>query len=269
MVKKLFKQELISYSRNLLPMFYILLGIAALNRVIQFFETGNFSYNVVFISSLIALIIASIVSVIMTAVVAIKRYYTNFFTNEGYLTFTLPATQHQLIITKLLCALLMTVASVTSCLIALIIATSGEVFGEIVKAFIYIAKVYFKDTHFNGALYILEAIILLITATTSAILLFYTCITVGQMAKKNRVAAAFAVYFGYYLLTQLLGTIFILVLPSISQNIPWSEISRWIVNHPFATFHIGFCALIIFYLVLCFLYYFITQLVIKRKLNLE
>ncbi len=269
MVKKLFKQELISYSRNLMPMFYILIGISVLNRIVQFFEADTFSYNVVFISSLIALIVSVVVCLIMSVVVAIKRYYTNFFTGEGYLTFTLPVTHHQLIITKLLCAILMFFASVASCLIAGAVATSGEVFNEVLKAVAYLFKDYFKVTDGHGIFYIIELIVFAISTIASSFLLFYGCITIGQLAKKNRVAAAFGAYFVYYLIEQFLGTIFIIVIPHIYPKLPLEAIEEFTVAHPFATLHIIIIGLTVYVLALSCLYYYITQRITKRKLNLE
>lgn len=269
MVKKLFKQELISYSRNLMPMFYILIGIATLNRIIQFFETDSFSYNVVFISSLVALIVSVVVCLIMTVVVAIKRYYTNFFTSEGYLTFTLPATHHQLIITKLLCALLMVIASVISCIIAGVIATSGEVLSEVFKAIGYLLKDYFEITKPHGIFYIIEVLVMLLSSILTSFLLFYGCITVGQLAKKNRVAAAFGAYFALYLIEQFLGTIFIIIVPNIYDKLPLEAIERFVERHPFATIHIAIIAITVYILAIGCLFYYITQRITKRKLNLE
>lgn len=269
MVKKLFKQELISYSRNLMPMFYILIGIAALNRIVQFFETDSFSYNVVFVSSLIALIVSVVVCLIMSVVVAIKRYYTNLFTGEGYLTFTLPVTHHQLIITKLLSALIMVFASVLSCLIAGAIATSGEVLNEVFKAVAYLLKDYFKMANGHGIFYIIELLVLVILGIASSFLLFYGCITIGQLAKKNRVAAAFGAYFGFYLIEQFFGTIFVLVFPHVYPKLPIDAIERFADAHPYASLHIVIIALIFYVSALSCLYYYVTQRITKRRLNLE
>lgn len=269
MVKKLFKQEMISYSRNFLPMVCILLGIAFLNRIIQFFESDSLSYDIVFVSSVVALSISAVVCLVMAVVIAIKRYYTNFFTSEGYLTFTLPATNHQLILTKLLCAGLVVILSFVSCLAALFIATSGEVLVELFKAFGYVLKDVLEVLHPDGALYIIEVIVLFIIAILCGILLFYTCITVGQMAKKNRVAAAFGVYFGYYLFTQLIGTIFIIIFTSFYEQLPIEEILRFFEKNPHEAIHIVLCSLIVFYAALGSVYYFISSYIIRHKLNLE
>lgn len=41
-------------------------------------------------------------SSIITLIFILMRYYKNFFTDEGYLTFTLPVTPHELLWTKLI-----------------------------------------------------------------------------------------------------------------------------------------------------------------------
>ncbi len=93
MVRKLIKYDFSSYLKLLLPVQLILLGIAALNRIIQLFEDGSSTvYNIVFGSSVFLYVVSIIIAIVLTFVVSIVRFYQGMYSNEGYLSHTLPVT---------------------------------------------------------------------------------------------------------------------------------------------------------------------------------
>ena len=53
MVNKLFKHELNSYLRVVLPMHMVLIGVALLGRFVQLFDNDSTAYNIVFWSSVV------------------------------------------------------------------------------------------------------------------------------------------------------------------------------------------------------------------------
>lgn len=269
MVKKLIKYEMQSYVRTLLPMVLILLGIGLLTRFVQFFEADTFAYSIIEVSSIVALVISVIVCLVMTVVVSVSRFYKNLFTGEGYLSFTLPVTPTQHILTKLLVAVIFVFISVLAVILSLTIASAGELLVEIVKAISFLADQYFDTLGIHGVFYLFEMLIILILVLSTSFLLFYGCIAVGQMAKKNRILAAFGVYFGYYFACQILGTIFVILISSYYYLIPFDTIAEFANNHPYASAHILLCAIMLYYLIPAVLYFFVTRLVINKRLNLE
>ncbi len=269
MVKKLLKYEFFAYIRTLFPMQLILLGIALLCRFIQFFEADNTPYNIVFISSVVVLVVSSIVCVVMTMIFGITRFYKNLFSTEGYLSFTLPVTPAQHLFSKSVMLITFTVITFITILLGVFIATAGDVLLEIFKAVGYLLKEFFKATKVHGIFYVIEAIIAVITIFVYQTIMFYSCITIGQTAKKNRILAAFGVYFIYYFITQILGTIFILTISWLDSSGLLREIGYFVSNHPYAFVHIFFCAFIILFALLSAVFYFISHRIMKNKLNLE
>ena len=69
---------------------------------------GSIFAMLLFIASIIALI----AFVVVTFILVYYRYYKNLFTDEGYLTFTLPVRRQTLYLSKTLNALIWEVASV-------------------------------------------------------------------------------------------------------------------------------------------------------------
>lgn len=271
MVKKLIKHEFSAVGRSMFPMAVILLAMAFFTRVIQIFEAQSRTYDIILGSAIVMLVIAMIVSLVMSAVISIKRFYTNMFTGEGYLTMTLPVTATEHILTKLLVAFVSIAATVVAIIIAASIATLGEVLVEILKAIDYLADAYFKFFGGHGVAYIFEALIALIVVVASQFLLYYACISVGQMARKNRVLAAFGAYFGYYIITQIFGTVLVIL---VSLQPQWlidlmQSITNFAEYHPYAFVHYFIWCITLFYGVLSVVFFFISRYIITNKLNLE
>ena len=54
----------------------------------------------------------------------------------------------------------------------------------------------------NGLFYIIEVLLLILVAIICGYLLIYACISIGQLARKNKILAAVGVYFGYSVVLQ-------------------------------------------------------------------
>ncbi len=277
MVKKLFKHEIAYYLRSMLPIYGILLAIAAFGRVIQFFETDNTVYNTVNVVAILSYVVAIIAVFAMTLVFTITRYYRNLFTSEGYLSFTLPVTPAQHILTKLSTAVLFHALSLVVILISACIITAGDVLVEIVKAIAYIVDLIperlaftFKETtaaqwQVNIWLFGIEFVLLLIAAVIYQMLLYYGCITVGQTFSKNRILAAVGVYFGYYLATQAIGIVLLIV----SQFLPWETFADIFYAAPIGSIHTLVIGYILLNLLVATGLFVVSRAIIRRRLNLE
>ena len=269
MVKKLFKHEIYAYLRTILPMHMILLGIAILGRFIQLFENDSVSYRIVFWSSVVAFIISVVVCIVLTLVFGIRRFYSNLFTSEGYLSFTLPVTSTQHIWVKNTVALLAQLASIIMILISCCAITFGDVCVEVFKAIGYLFKLSYTEIGYHTTLFVIEFIITLVVSIATTYMLFYACIALGQRAKKNRVAAAVGVFFIYYLIMQVISTIFIIIVAVFHEQLYIDELITYLENHPIFTNHLVFSVTTIINAIGFVIFYAITKSSIKNKLNLE
>lgn len=269
MVKKLLKHEFSALSKTLLPMYIVLFSIALFNRVAQFFENEGTPYTISIVSSSILLGIAAMVCIVYTVAVCIVRFYKNLYTAQGYLTLTLPVTHSDHIFAKLISAVLASLASFVAVFLSITVSTAGDVFGELIKAAAYIARRYFKWAKGNGVFFIIEFVLVCLLSVILEYLIIYTCITLGQLANKNRVLAAFGIYFGVYIIWQIIGTVFIIITSTIINSAFIEKIYMWIANNPFAFIHILFCGSALIMLALCVLCFFITHIIMKNRLNLE
>ena len=269
MVSKLFKHEINSYLRVVLPMHMVLIGIALLGRFVQLFDNNSTAYNIVFWSSVVAFIVGVVVCILLTLIFGIKRFYSNLFTSEGYLSFTLPVTSTQHIMVKNIVAVISQVASLVMIIIATCIITFGDVCVELFKAGGYLVKFFYREFGYHTVLYIIEFIVALFIALSATYMLYYACIALGQRAKKNRVGAAVGVFFLYYFIIQVLGTIFIVVVNNYWKELGLDKLFDYLSEHPITTGHIVLCGIIVVSALFSLLYYTITKKTITNKLNLE
>ena len=266
MVKKLYKHEFEAYLRVWVPMQLVLLGIAILARLIQLFESETIAYNIINASSILAFTLATVVSGGLTAIFSIVRFYKNLFTGEGYLAFTLPVTPTQHILTKLFTALAFNVATVLTALLALSVVTAGDVFVEVLKAIGYLWNVFYRELGTHLTFYVIEIVVFMVVATLTGTLLYYGCIAVGQLFKKNRVLAAVGVYFGYYAVTQVLGTVVILIG---SVTTLFLDLENFFLLHGKEAVHWMLCGFTVWYALLGVAYAFLIRYILTHKLNLE
>ena len=267
MVKKLFKYEIKSYLRVWIPVQAVLLGIALIGRFIQFFESDTTVYDIISGSSVFMFVITSLASIGITLALGVIRFYKNLFTGEGYLTFTLPVTPTHHIITKTVTAGLFQVASVIMVIISVCIITSGEMLKEIIKAFVYLLNLVRPYVGANLVLYIIEFIILMVISGFAMYMHYYTCISLGQLFRKNRILAAVGVYFGFYFISQILSTVLGVAVSFLGSFM--EKIALFIENHIIGFIHGIFCGGTIISLIGIVIYFFVIKYVISRKLNLE
>lgn len=132
------------------------------------------------------------------------RIYTHFFTDEGYLTFTLPAKRSTLYLSKVLTACIVDSASVLLLILGILTAvviaiptTDGSLINPVV--FDAIGKLLSGLGDLAGGwliLWIPLAIVALLTVELATNGLLFLCITVGAvLAKKHKLIAGIGIYY--------------------------------------------------------------------------
>lgn len=269
MVKKLYKQEMIYYVRSLLPVCVILMGIALMGRIIHLFEADNWTYSLVANSSLVVYIISVIATMLFTTIFIVIRYYKNMFTGEGYLTLTLPVSFEQHLSAKLLAAMTVAVSTLLIAVFSVFVFLGSEWIVEIYKAIVYIASGAIKEFGVHLGLYLVEIVVLLIVGTAGEILNYYMCISLGQMFRKRRILAAVGIYYGLYLVTQVIVTGISIVTTIVVENMDLTAFEKWFDMHYRGFIHGCLIGGIVFAIITAVILFFICCTILKKRLNLE
>lgn len=265
MVKKLFKHEFAAYWRVLIPVWIALMGVSVLGRLVQFLESDSTIYGIVSGSSMLFYVIAIIAAIAFPFVFAIIRFYRNLFTGEGYLTFTLPVTPAQHIWVKVLTASALQAISLVVVLLSAAVMMAGELLIEVWKAGVYILGIIYDHMGNHLIWLAIEMMVALLVVMVYATLYYDTCITIGQLFRKNRVLAAVGVFFGFYVIEQIIGTCAIIV----AAFINWDSLMVFISENIYLCAHLGMWLCILLYAVLGLVFYVVTHHIISKRLNLE
>ncbi len=270
MVKKLLKHEFTYYFRTLGLFLPIVLVFGVMVRVFRFFDDSKFINQIAIFSSSALLVTACATLLILSTVISIVRFYKNMYSSEGYLTFTLPITNTQHIFVKLLASMVCQAVCLLAVIAAGAIALSGEGLVEFLGYFVVAMTDLFSAfgaANFVG--YIIELILLIIISAASGMLLYYACITVGQTAKKNRILMAVGAYFIYYVATQVISTVFTVIITVLGMANVLDGIAEWLLTNFTISIHIYFLISIVISAVMAAAFWLVTQTIMTKKLNLE
>ncbi len=279
MLRKLMKYEFRATGRIYLPMYALLILFAAVNRVFmavnsskfQFPDAGsNIAERAASIGQTISmtLYIFIIVGVfVVTFVVTIQRFYKNLLSDEGYLMFTLPVKTHQLISSKLIVAavwnLLSIIAAILSVLVMVASADFFTSFGDVMRVLGQALSTYGAPAYALT----LEFILLAFASLFGSIVMIYASIAVGHLCRKHRVMGALGAYLGFSVLEQIVASV-VISIPAISWVLGsvGHEPSEMEVLGQAQIFMV---IMILVTLVFGVVYFFLTNLILKKKLNLE
>ena len=208
MFGKLLKYEFKSTAKWYLLITLIALGLSVLTGIIA----GSSSTTIrswepdtmqIVAGTLGVLIFGGIIGLYLSNYyIIIRRFYSNLYGREGYLTWTLPASPHSIILSKFVGAL---VASLY-CLFLLFLSgfitmlVMGAVIGQdLSPVFSNIAEVFYHSIFY-------WMIIWWIFTTASGIFLFYVSIALGQLFQNRRGLKAILFFFLLCLVLSIIGT---------------------------------------------------------------
>lgn len=205
------------------------------------------------------------------------RFYQNFYTDEGYLTFTLPVRRSTLFFSKVLSGMIFVFASAMvifcSVSIAMMLLPSAKEVSFFValihsawKAFLEIF--HFSKMEFSQICVVLLAILIFLSLLLFSVLTLYLSITIGSViAKKMKLFASIVTYYIIHAILSFCSSVgqllFTVLSPAIEllvgslRSVPWSI---WVSLLLVGVF--GFMVMILSAI------YFFTQRLIEKKLNL-
>ncbi len=255
MLGKLMKYEIRSMGRIFLGLYAAVLAFAVVNRV---FYTLQWEIPMVLASmAMVLLIFASIVT---TVILIVYRFYKNLLSDEGYLMFTLPVKLDALLLSKLFTAFLFIFLSIVVAAAALFVS-----FGALPEDFWQeLGRIISTFTNARGisggrlASYIVAIVLFLLLNMFTFSLEAYTCMAIGQLSNRNKVAMAFVAYIVISMALQILSIFVAIALAMMGEAgmLDWLATPNLIYALPLLP------------LVMDLIYYFVTRTLLKRRINL-
>ena len=189
---------------------------------------------------------------ISTIFLIIKRFKGSVYDRQGYLTLTLPVSEHHIITAKLVGAFIWSVISTAvlalSAFIILILTASN--WFEI-SDLISLAGTYLPQLSLMGVSFLLS--------TISGILCIYLAISIGQLFNEYRTALAIVAYIGILVVIGFIEVFF-----NISANFYVNSLAGFNDN-----FYMGTSIGIIEELIFIAIFYLGTYYILRNKVNLQ
>ena len=274
MFGKLLKYEFKATYKWYLILFSILIAVSllsalllgpAINFNLPENTAGAPAFGSFILYSMLIMLLASAVAGlnISNTIIIIVRFYRNIFGREGYLTWTLPVSNHQILLAKLLTAVFWTFLGgllIGLSILGLVLLFLVNIDANLTEIFSYLLRI---DFSFFVLLFLRLAF-----GTVASILSFYLAMAIGHLFKSYRILMSFL--FGFLIITA--SNIIGIFIPSLNPFNPFSFIfsglnyDNWSVT---AVIYFGFFISIAIEVAKIIGFYLAVAAITKKRLNLQ
>lgn len=265
MLSKLLKKDFQATRRFFLPLILGFVGFSILCKILMevtFFSPAMAQNDFLQFTTIIFFTLYVIYIIgyyIMTYVFLVYDFYKTMVSDQAYLTHTLPVKTSTLLNSKILIGAFWQVITYTLITLSVILFFVGHVgFPDIPHIFSAMSSVL----GFDFIKYMLFMVVLCILGIVSGPLMIYVCIAIGHLFGKHRIIGAVAAYFGIYMVMQIICTIALFGFGYSLSSIDATANFMILMDG-------YFWFAIIFSSVTTAAFYFITEYIFRRRLNLE
>ena len=175
MLTKLLKHEFRATARIMGPLYLVLLAVAlGFNFSARLMDSGNCVLNMLAALVVMAYVVAITAVFIVAFILMLQRFYKNLLGDEGYIMFTLPASVHQHVWSKLIVSAVWFIATGVVVFLSVFVAAFNVSFlTDLASVF---PKLFQQMTAYyavNGTVFALELLALMLAACMSFSLQFY------------------------------------------------------------------------------------------------
>lgn len=270
MLRKIIKHEFKATAPYYLILYAAFIALTVINKAFWLLNVDNVLIRVIRGVITGAYVVSIIAVVIITMVLIVYRFYKNLLKDEGYLSFTLPVKTSQHINGKLIVSIVWTCLAVVAVIISvLIISLDTTALMQLKDAWNIFEDAYGQ---FEGVgRLIVSFFVLMVVSLVSGVLMLYASLALGQLFSKHKIIGAVLSYFGFYFITQIIGTLILTVTAVYdSKLMQFTYESQYMTaNLAIDLFNNLFLWTIVQQSVLLVIYYVVTHFILNNKLNLE
>ncbi len=270
MLGKLFKYEFKALSRKLIPFYILVLLLALIHSVFTGFTQGSdilkdytmlaLAYGVMFSLFVISLFAVSI----FTFIVIIQRFSRNTLGKEGYLMHTLPVSAASHILVKIVTATVFYIIDAAICVIAVLMLSAGmgANFGRMLEA----AAEGIKELPPGTFIFIANAAVMMILATSYSITSIYTAMSIGYTSNSHKIASSIGVYLLIYVIHNMLSQALLqIMMPALTKHAPADIGAAAYMKF----MNLWFMGINVFLIAMIAVLFAVCCYFVKNKLNLE
>ncbi len=254
MLRKLLKYDLRANMKIYLFIWPAIIVFAFIERIAISAKLDGKLATILISTTTTVFVLAVIAAIIFALVVSIVRFYSGLLRDEGYLMFTLPVKPWQLILSKFLTALLTITVTILLSVLASMYLFDG------IHGFYETAKVLWQKLDLPmGTTLLLVGLISLASICMSLLQVYLSC-SIGHLFQKHRVLWSVLVYYGINILIEIV---------SVSSIVGLNAFSLFDIDFTTADLNMMLAVVLAVLLALSTLYFFLTEHILRKKLNLE
>ena len=264
MLTKLLKHEFRATARIMGPLYLVLLAVAlGFNFSARLMDSGNFVLNMLAALVVMAYVVAITAVFIVAFILMLQRFYKNLLGDEGYIMFTLPASVHQHVWSKLIVSAVWFIATGVVVFLSVFVAAFNVSFlTDLASVF---PKLFQQMTAYyavNGTVFALELLALMLAACMSFSLQFYAALAAGHSFANHKMALSVAFFFAFQFVVQM------------AVLLDEGPLHQFLLTLDFqltgvAAVHFTMVALLLLTVLYGAIFYIVTTITLKKRLNLE
>lgn len=286
MFGKLCKYEFKSIARTLAPIYLAVIAVNVLNAfmglgsmvngyydsLVHKFSFGKSLLGLIQMTATLAYFGVLVALSVLTLIVIIQRFYKGLLCDEGYLMFTLPVKPWQLIGAKSVAAFVMSLASGLAALISIVILMMGvagpaAIFTEITSPEMWGAISRGLAMVPSWPLLLIELIVLTIVSGMSQLFHLYFSMALGHLANKHRVMMSVVAFIAISMIVNFVSG-FVMITPVFRSFFNMFE-TMPDLQGGVLLLHTVFMASLVFSAVQLAIFFFGTERILAKRLNLE
>lgn len=205
------------------------------------------------------------------------RYYRNMFTDEGYLTHTLPVTTHQLLLNKVITMSAWNLIGVVAVGVSLVLffgimflslASKNSSFArDFVEALSELKEIGNYPFFRGFGSFLVSMMFMMAVSSVSGSMILIASINLGQMVHKHRVLGSIGAYFA--ISTVIQGINMAIMFPLMMKMTIDNELLYSFEESPLALYTMFYTIVSVVYAAIAVGLYFLSEYLIRKKLELE
>jgi len=202
------------------------------------------------------------------------RYYKSMFTDEGYLTHTLPVSARELLLNKVITISAWNLIAVAGVVVSLLLfggtallslrSSIGDFSRAVFRALSELPELLGEPEMQGFEGFCASMLLMVLISSFGGSMMLIGAITLGQMVRRHRILGAIGAYFAINTVVQMINTVILMPMMFSSMNN-----NRWDMESPFPIFTGFYTALSLVFAAVAVGLYFLCEYLIKKQLELE
>lgn len=275
MVFKLLKYDFRATAPSVLLLWaglLILSGLSALFGALC--SSLDIFYLPMLLSTLLFAVLA-IASVVIVYILMIRRFYRNIYSNEGYLTLTLPVRRGSVIWSKLICSVVWVIGTFAVLMLSgmiLILSDTTNSFMSVLADTLLIAEWMIKFIDLRIWVIAAELSAFGLVSLFKSILILYAAVSIGQLFKRHRILGSFVGYGIVSIIGRIVESVYswLMGLSSLSIDFTRQMYSGHLLDHTVLfNIQVSLIVYIVLFAIFAAVLFMFTELVMRRHVNLQ